>query len=261
MIRASAVEIRAGGARLLHDVDVAVRPGECVAIVGPNGAGKSTLGRILAGDLAPERGTVTLEGRALSSYAPRELARRVAVMRQQSLLSFPFTVREVVALGRVPHAGVVSRHSDARIVAQAIATVGLRRFADREFTTLSGGERQRTHLARHLAQIWYPVEDGGRYLILDEPTNHLDLGQQHAILETVKGMSRSGVGVLVVLHGLDLARRYADRVVVLDRGRVVDAGPPERVITPELVASVFGVRTTSVQLADGERHVFVSGAR
>jgi len=236
VIRAHQLTVHRGGRPVVREVDVEVRPGEVLAVLGPNGAGKSTLLEALAGGLRPAGGTVLLDDRPLRRFGARELARHRAVLPQHSALAFPFTVTEVVALGRSPHGD-----RDARtVVGGCLDLAGIRGLADRSYATLSGGEQQRVHLARVLAQL-----HGGpspRFLLLDEPVNHLDPAHQHHVLAVARGIARcEQVGVLAVLHDLNLAAAYADRLAVLVEGRVVACGSPREVLTPALLRSAFGL--------------------
>jgi iron complex transport system ATP-binding protein len=241
MLEASAVAVAIGPARLLDAVSLCIAPGEVVAIIGPNGAGKSTLLRVLCGDLMPEDGEVRLLGRPLPTWPVQEQARRRAVLPQQSTLAFAFTAREVVLLGRAPHSGGAAGPRDRAIADAALDVVDAAHLADRWYTTLSGGEQQRVHLARVLAQIWEPIDGQPRFLLLDEPTNSLDLAHQHCTLALARQWSRQGVGVALVLHDLNLAAQYADRLALLHNGRVVAAGTPADVLTPPQIAAVFGL--------------------
>lgn len=232
---------RIGRAVLLDGVDVEVRPGRVTAVVGANGAGKSTLLRLLSGEWRPTSGSVSLEGRSLDDVAPRELARRRAVMPQSSTLTFPFKVMEVVLLGRTPHVRGREGPVDRAAAWSALERAGAEHLADRRYPTLSGGERQRVDFARALAQIWEPRSDAGRYLLLDEPTSSLDLARQHELLMGVRAFAQPDVGVLVVLHDLNLAARYADDLLVLVDGRLAARGAPWSVLTPELIREAFGL--------------------
>jgi iron complex transport system ATP-binding protein len=240
MLKADNIGVTFGSAEVLRGPSLAVAPGEVVAVLGPNGAGKSTLLAVLAGSLRPQRGTATLEGRALAAWSPRALALRRAVLAQQSELAFGFSVLEVVLLGRSPHAGTSTRDADLAVAEACLAEAEVAHLAGRVYTTLSGGERQRVQLARVLAQIDFPAGSGEpRYLLLDEPTASLDLAHQHATLRTARRAAARGIGVLAILHDLNLAAVYADRLVVLSRGQLAAEGPPGPVLTEALVREVF----------------------
>jgi iron complex transport system ATP-binding protein len=229
------------GRTLLDGVSFELAAGELLAVVGPNGAGKSTLLKLLSGDLAPTSGRVAIDGRPLDAFSGRQQAQRRAVLPQASSLAFPFRVHEVVLMGRTPHARGVPRREDHDVAHEALVHAGAERFADREYPTLSGGEKQRVQLARVLAQIWEPPAGGSRYLFLDEPTNNLDLGHQHHTLRVARTFAKEGTAVVAVLHDLNLAAQYADRMLLLHRGRPHALGAPEEVLTPDALAVTFGV--------------------
>ncbi len=226
-----------GDREVLHGVDVAARDGELVALVGPNGAGKSTLLRVLAGLLAPSAGTVAIGDADLLALDRGAVARRVAVVPQVFETLFPFTVREVVALGRTARLGAFGslRTADVRAIDRALADLGSTALADRRIDRISGGERQRAVLAMALAQE-------SEVLLLDEPTAHLDPAHQRATLEHVARLARDRrLAVVAVLHDLNLASALATRIVVLSDGAVVRDGEPRGVLTGALVREVFGL--------------------
>ncbi|NYV77478.1 ABC transporter ATP-binding protein [Streptomyces sp. UH6] len=233
-LRADRVVRRAGDKVLVDGVTLTLRPGETVGLLGPNGSGKSTLLRMLAGVLAPTSGVVTLDGRPLPAVGRRVTARRVATVEQHAHTQTELTVREVVALGRIPHrrAWTPATAADADAVAEALERVGLTGRAGQSWHTLSGGERQRAQIARALAQE-------PRELLLDEPTNHLDIHHQLDLLDLVAGLP---VTTVIALHDLNLAAMYCDRLLVLREGRAVTEGTPAEVLTPALIERVHGVR-------------------
>ncbi|PEN07740.1 heme ABC transporter ATP-binding protein [Longimonas halophila] len=240
MLSLSDITVQIGGSTLIHQVDLTVQPGTLTAVVGPNGAGKTTLLRVASGELTPSTGTVSMDDQPLAACSNREVARRRAVLAQQSHLRFAFPVLQVVLMGRTPHLNGAETARDWQIAESALAAVGLADFAERSFPTLSGGEQQRVQLARALAQIWTPPPSGNRYLLLDEPTASLDLAHQHRVLTTAAQRAQDGVGVLAILHDLNLAAQYADQVVMLRDGQVYESGAPAEVLTPSAVQSVFG---------------------
>ncbi|WP_329057528.1 ABC transporter ATP-binding protein [Amycolatopsis sp. NBC_01480] len=228
------VTVSAAGRALVEDVTLDAPAGRFVGLLGPNGSGKSTTLRAVYHVLKPATGAVLLDGRPLDAFAPRERARAIAAVAQESHTEFDFTVAEVVAMGRLPHHGLLDRATaaDQDICAAALRQVGLADLAGRGVLTLSGGERQRVLIARALAQQ-------PKILVLDEPTNHLDIRHQLEVLALVR---QSGPTVLAALHDLNLAAATCDTVHVLDGGRLVASGTPADVLTPELLADVFGVR-------------------
>jgi iron complex transport system ATP-binding protein len=233
-ICARGVSVDLGGARVLDSVDVTVATGEWLSIVGPNGAGKSTLVRRLAG-LVGGPGEVRLDGRPVDSLSPRDRARLVAVVPQRPLVPPGMTVAEYVLLGRTAHIPALraESRSDVAAAARAVDQLDLRPFVDRTLDDVSGGERQRVFLARALAQD-API------LLLDEPTTALDVGHQQEVLELVDRLrTERGLTVLTTMHDLTLAGQYADRLVLLDRGRVVVEGPAETVLTEENLSRYY----------------------
>jgi iron complex transport system ATP-binding protein len=232
LIEARALEARRGGAIQLHGVDLRVRAGEVVAIVGPNGAGKSTLLAALSGDLPCSSGVVEVVGEPLASHPPAQLARRRAVLPQQVTVAFPFTVDEVVRMGRAPWSDTSGPGEDDLAVAAAMADCDVVGLADRPFPSLSGGEQARVSLARVLAQQ-------AQLLLLDEPMAALDLRHQDQVFGVLRRRAQAGDGIVVVLHDLTAAAASADRVVLLDRGEVVADDSPERTLHPGLLAEVY----------------------
>jgi iron complex transport system ATP-binding protein len=231
-VEARGVSVQLGANRVLDAVDLDARAGEVLALVGPNGAGKSTLLGVLSGDRPVVTGTVGIDGEPLGSWTGRELALRRAVLPQQTSVSFPFSVEEVVRMGRAPWAGTPNGARDDGVVASVMARAEVEHLAGRSFPTLSGGERARVALARVLAQE-SPV------LLLDEPTAALDLHHQELVLQTARERAATGDAVVVVLHDLGLAAAHADRIAVLAGGHKVADGPPGAVLQPELLSAVY----------------------
>ncbi|MET0725951.1 MAG: ATP-binding cassette domain-containing protein [Leifsonia sp.] len=224
--------------RLIIDgVDCTLPQGSFGALVGPNGAGKSTLLHLIASIERAAGGEIDFDGASLPRMRRRERARMVAVAEQQSGTELDLGVFDVVMLGRTPHRGALAAPTakDAAIVHRALQDVGATDFTTRRFHSLSGGERQRVTLARALAQE--PA-----LLLADEPTNHLDIRSQLSALSLLAELARGGITVLAALHDLSHAAAYADQVIVLAGGRVVAAGAPSAVLTPDLILDVYGVR-------------------
>ena len=251
MLQARDVRVVLGDAEVLRRVSLAVAPGQVVAVVGPNGAGKSTLLNVLSGSLRPHAGSVCMEDYPLATWTPRALARRRAVLPQHQELSFAFRALEVVLLGRLPHFDASSPETDLEVARACLAVTEAEHLAERIYTTLSGGERQRVQLARVLAQIHCTDSEqdlAGRYLLLDEPTSCHGHAQQHAIIEVARRAAERGAGAVVILHDLDLAARYGDRIVVLAGGRVLSEGAPEKVLTELTVRRAFGLSASVTPL-------------
>ncbi|MCZ7598610.1 MAG: ATP-binding cassette domain-containing protein [Gammaproteobacteria bacterium] len=220
---------------------LSLEPGELVAVVGPNGAGKSTLLKALAGQIVPDAGEARLDGAALARLPRRALARRRAVLARDARVSFGFAVHDVVMFGRSPFFDGVESDADRRIVRGVIERMGLTSLAARPCNRLSGGEQQRVHIARAVAQA---SRAGGecaesRFMLLDEPTSSLDIRHQHAVLAFLREQLDTGVGLLLVIHDLNLAALYADRVVIIDDGRIAADGAPATVLRENLPRDCF----------------------
>ena len=230
------IRVRYGRREALRGVSLTAEPGEVTAIVGPNGSGKSTLLGAIDGTL-PHQGHVRLNGLDVSGQPAWKLAATRAVLPQASRLAFPFTVIEVVRIG--VQAGTSGDRPEVPM--QALARVGLAHYADRLFQDLSGGEAQRVMLARVLAQVWAPVEDGApRWLLLDEPVSSLDIAHQLQVMEIARDFARGGGGVLAVMHDLNLTALFADRIAVLAEGQLVAFGTPAEVLTDDTLSRAYG---------------------
>ncbi|MER7778574.1 ABC transporter ATP-binding protein [Streptomyces sp. NPDC096191] len=249
------ITLTAGARHLVRDVSLTASAGEVIGLVGPNGSGKSSLLRAVYRVLRPDTGTVRVDGADTWSMPARRLARTMAAVVQDSAADFDLAVREVVAMGRTPHKRMLAGDTaeDAAVIDDALAAVDASRLADRPFDRLSGGERQRVLIARALAQR--PA-----LLVLDEPTNHLDIRHQLDVLDVLRRLPAT---VLLALHDLNLAAYYCDRLHVLREGEVVASGPPAEVLTPSLLADVYGVvGEVSVHPRTGAPQVtFVPGER
>ena len=237
MLRTQNLQIRRGRKVVLTDITLELKPGEVLGVLGPNGAGKSTLLGALCGELRAHQGSVWLDERELSDWTGTSRAQRLAVLPQVSTLDFAFRVEEVVGMGRLPHQS--GRVRDDEIVAAALHAADAGHLSGRSYLALSGGERQRVHLARVLAQLW-PGE-AGQTLLLDEPTSMLDPLHQHTTLQAVREFADRGAAVLVILHDLNLAARYCDRLLLLEGGRPVALDTPAQVLRPEPLKAVFGL--------------------
>ena len=257
-LRAENVSLRLGGRQALQAVSLEVAPGTVTALVGPNGAGKSSLLRILSGELEPCDGRVTLDGQPLHLFQVRELARLRSVMGQSAIIAFDFLVEEVLAMGWL------GRPADFRpALLDVVARCELGALLGQHFNHLSGGERQRVQFARALLQVWRREEaapaarrssqtrrgrrrpDAGRearYLLLDEPTANLDLSHELLALRLARCASEDNLGVLMVLHDLNLAARFADRVALLADGALVSVGAPEEVFRDEALSGLYGTK-------------------
>lgn len=236
ILTAREVDVSLERTPILHNISFAVEAGTWVGVLGPNGSGKTTLLRSISGYL-PYAGSLRLYDREVASYEPRALARHLAFVRQNPSLSFDFTVEDLVLLGRSPHKGWLESYAprDRRAVREALARVALDGLAHRSVLSLSGGERQRVFLAQALVQE-------ADLLLLDEPTAHLDVHYQFEFMNRLHDLVHDGRTALAVFHDLELAARYADRLLVISAdGRLVQQGLPEEVLTSELIRTVFGM--------------------
>jgi iron complex transport system ATP-binding protein len=243
MFEAKNITIQIGAKKILDDVSLELKSGEVVALIGANGAGKSSLLKTFCGDLKPKSGEILLENRPLKSWYYHELARKRAVLSQYSEMNFPFTAQEVALLGRNPHIRGNESKKDLAIVKDALELVEANHLANQSYPTLSGGEKQRVQLARVLAQIWEKPEKSARYLFLDEPTSSLDLSHQHLTLQTARKFAKNETAVLVVLHDLNLAAQYADKIMILRNGKKFAFDTPKNVLTSEVIREVFEIET------------------
>ncbi len=251
------VRVRGKATPIIENVSLDVSPGEFVAIIGANGAGKSTILKALSGDMTPDHGQVVMNGRPLSQWRMKDRARVRAVLPQSSVLNAPFTALEIVLMGRAPHIRGIEHPRDYEIAREALTAAHVDHLEARSYTTLSGGERQRVQLARVLAQIWEPVEGNAQYLLIDEPTNNLDIAHQHSTLRIARRFAGEGVGVLAILHDLNLASQYADRVVIVNQGHIVAEGSAEAVFTPETIQQAFHISVTITTHPHLERPLIV----
>lgn len=231
------ISFSVSGKNILKNVNLQIRPGEFTAIVGPNGAGKSTLLKIISGELTPETGRMSINGKSFTELAVRDLALLRAVLPQHTSMTFPFTIEEIVSLGRWPHRA--SRTENKEIVRQAMLMTDTLHFCARYWHTLSGGERQRVMLARVIAQILPYNSATPRYLLLDEPTSSLDMARQQEVFSIVKQLCKQNIGVLAVVHDLNLAATFSDRIVFLKTGEVAAEGDITETFKEEIISSVY----------------------
>ncbi|KXF77428.1 iron ABC transporter [Paramesorhizobium deserti] len=239
MIEARNLSVAIGRKRIIENIDFQARPGELTAIVGPNGSGKTTLLRALSGDL-PFTGQASINSRPFETLKPWQMANIRAVLPQATSLAFPYTVREIVRLGLTSGYSGAGSHDIETLPDRALAMVDLEGFSGRFYQELSGGEQQRVQLARVLCQVWQPVLDGEpRYLFLDEPVSSLDIKHQLIIMRIAKSFAEEGGGVIAILHDLNLTAMFADRIVMMHRGRVDAAGEPRDMLSDDRILRVY----------------------
>ena len=231
-----AASVRLGSRVVLSGITAAIKAGEFVAVVGPNGAGKSTLLKLMAGLIAPETGYISLDDAALTSFARRDLAKRIAYLPQDRIVHWSLAADRVVALGRLPHRSFTAGESttDRAAIAAAMQRMDVVQFSDRPVATLSGGERARVLVARALAQQ-------AQYLIADEPAAGLDPAHSLALFQEFARLAEDGHAVLTALHDLSLAMRFATRVILLKDGKCLSDGPPANVLSRENLAAAFSI--------------------
>lgn len=241
MINARNLYWRAGQRALVEGIDLQLKPGELVAVLGANGAGKSSLLKILSGQWPMQDGDVELNGRSLSRFSRADLAKVRAVMPQSSPLHFPFQVWEVVALGRTPY-GRKRKAVEKKLALERLRLTGTDHLAERLFPTLSGGEMQRVQLARVLHQLLSSTAEQ-RYLFLDECTASLDPAHQHQVFQLVRQLTTQNIGVFAIVHDINLAAQYADKVLLMKTGRALALGPVKESLTSARIAEAFALRT------------------
>ncbi|MBB3103102.1 ABC transporter ATP-binding protein [Azomonas macrocytogenes] len=241
-LRAQGLHYQLGARTILEEVSFDVRPGDCIALLGANGAGKSTLLKILLGLLQPQAGQVRLNGRDLHEHSRQQVARQLAYVPQSHTPSFPFSVEQIVAQGRLPISGLgrAPSREDWQVVNQALADMQVEHLAGRVYTELSGGERQRVLIARALAQQT-------RLILLDEPITGLDYGHQLRLLKHLQHLAAQGYGILATTHRPEHALESANRALVLHQGRLLADGTPHEVVTAELIARLYQVEVRQIE--------------
>ena len=258
LIEARGLHVAYPGRAVIEGLDLALPARSLTALVGPNGCGKSTLLRALAGLAAPRAGQVLLDGTDVARIPPKRLARRVAMLPQGPVAPEGLSVRDLVRQGRYPHRPLLGGWSaqDAEAVAEALRLTRLEDLAERPLDALSGGQRQRAWIAMTLAQ-------GGEALLLDEPTTYLDIAHQEEVMALLRRLvDARGATVVAVLHDLNQAARFADRMVMMKAGAVVAEGPPQAVVTPERIAQVFDLPViVAPSPVDGAPMAIPTGAR
>jgi iron complex transport system ATP-binding protein len=239
VIRLEKVSAAPWGSILLEDISLTLDAGRVLGIIGPNGAGKSTLLKAISGDFPIAEGNLTLQGRPHGAWQPQDLARNMAFLPQLSLLNFPYTVQEVVLLGRIPHN--TGNAIDREVLDEVLAATDIESLRARLYTQLSGGEKQRVQLARIFAQVWDRDSLEGKLLLLDEPTAALDLNHQQQIAAVIAELAARGCATALVIHDVNVIAGIADQVLALRSGRQVAVGTPEQVLTESLFRDVFEV--------------------
>jgi iron complex transport system ATP-binding protein len=237
------------GKATIKDVFLEVERGEVVSLVGPNGAGKSTLIKCIDRILRPQRGTVLVDGKAASLMGSKDFSRMMGYVPQSTKEIFPYTVFDIVLMGRRPHIGWRVTGGDVKVVAKTLKFMGIEQFASRYFDELSGGEKQKIAMARAIVQE-------PEILLLDEPTSNLDIKHQLEVMRTVRLLvEKGGISAIMAMHDLNLASRFSDKIVMLKDGRVFEMGRPESVLIPENIEKVYGVRAEVIKDSTGRPYV------
>ncbi|TGM17405.1 heme ABC transporter ATP-binding protein [Leptospira meyeri] len=245
-IEAIDLDYQIGSKQILSKVDLEIVPGQLHVLIGRNGAGKSTLFHALCGDLNPQQGNVYLDGLDIKNYSKSELAKRRAVLTQETAITFPITSEEVIELGRHPHGKNVKRDKD--IVHTCLKITSSLDKKEQNYSTLSGGERQKINFGRILAQAW---ETPPRYIFLDEPVSALDIPNQYKTLNVCRHMANQGYAIFMILHDLNLAALYADTITLLHKGKIIKSGKPKEVLTLENLDTAFGMKARIITSPEG----------
>jgi iron complex transport system ATP-binding protein len=259
MLKIEGLGCLAGGKPVIQGITTEFLPGALHVILGPNGSGKSTFLKAFSGEWPMATGEIWYDGQPLRQLSKTVLSRRRAVMSQLPELHFPLRVDDIVMMGRYPHFPFRPSRHDTDICRAAMERLSILPLEGRDYLTLSGGERQRVQFARALTQIWDPPGDGCRYLFLDEPVSSLDIRYQHQLLEQVRVLVKEQIVIIAILHDLNLALQYADRILFMKEGRVAAEGPAARIVQPELIREVFGVEAHVLQNPFGPQPVIVYG--
>ena len=241
-INADSISIDLNGRSILNDVSIKIHQGEILSVIGPNGAGKSTLLKSLAGDIKPTSGAIHYDNKDISDVNIQERAFTRSVMSQLQAIAFDFSVKEIIEMGWVDRGESTYANEFENAVMDVVTKCGVKDLIRRNFNTLSGGEQRRIHFARTLLQLWRPSDSSDpKYLLLDEPTANLDLTYEVKLLNIVKEAANDGTGVMLVLHDLNLAAKFSNKIVLLDRGGVVKIGTPSEVLNSKILSKVYDI--------------------
>ncbi len=241
-IKADSINIDLGDRSILNDVSIKIHQGEILSVIGPNGAGKSTLLKSLAGDIKPTSGAIHYDNKDISDVNIQERAFTRSVMSQLQAIAFDFSVKEIIEMGWIDRGESAYATEFENAVMDVVTKCGVKDLISRNFNTLSGGEQRRIHFARTLLQLWRPSDSSDpKYLLLDEPTANLDLTYEVKLLNIVKEAANDETGVMLVLHDLNLAAKFSDKIVLLDKGSVVKIGTPSEVLNSKILSKVYDI--------------------
>ena len=236
------VSLKLDNRQILKDVSLEINEGDIVSVIGPNGAGKSTLLNVLTGDISPDSGDIIYDNKQLNKISIQERAFTRSVMSQMQTLVFNFNVKDVVEMGWLQR-GNSDFSSNFTMAFEAVTSeCNVHNLVHRKFNSLSGGEQRRVHFARTLLQLWRPSQSNDpRYLLLDEPTANLDLSSEMLLMNILKARASSNVGILVILHDLNLASHFADKIAIMKGGEIKAFGKPEEIMTDDFLTSIYEV--------------------
>jgi iron complex transport system ATP-binding protein len=246
MLKTENIHYSIGKKMILNGISAAFQPGEFNMILGPNGSGKSTFLKIFSGEINKYNGSVFYGNEKITTLKKEELAKHRAVMSQQPELSFPLMVEEVVMMGRYPHFTFNPGKKDINICHEVMERMNLISFKERNYLTLSGGEKQRVQYARVLAQIWQKPTEGYRYLFLDEPLTSLDINYQQEFLQIAREFTKADTILVAVIHDINLAIQYADKLFFLKEGELIAHGSPKDIVHEDLIKQVFNVEVSII---------------
>ena len=241
-IQANSIDINLNNRSILKDVSLSIEQGEILSVIGPNGAGKSTLLKSLAGDIKPTSGQISYDTKNIDDINIQERAFTRSVMSQLQAIAFDFSVKEIIEMGWVSRGESLYASEFEDAVIEVVAKCGVESLINRNFNTLSGGEQRRVHFARTLLQLWRPSNSTDpKYLLLDEPTANLDLTYEVKLLNIVKKASLEGTGVMLVLHDLNLAAKFSDKIALLNKGSIVKTGTPKEVLSSDILSGIYDI--------------------
>src|SRR5215831_13009384 len=246
MLSAAGISYRVNDKVLLHETDLSFESYRFHVIMGANGAGKSTLLKLLAGSLPPSSGTITFNDRELKRYSKKELATQRAVLSQHYSITFPITAYDIVLMGRYPYFYNNPTAHDIKICGQALEMMQAESFAERDYNTLSGGEAQKIQMSRVLAQIWEAGQGEEKILFLDEPVSHLDLKYQQQLLKVARDFCKRKVTVIAILHDINLALSFADRILFMKQGKICYEARQQQEVTADVIKTVFDVEASII---------------
>ena len=241
-IKSNGIDISLGGRKILNNISVEISIGEITSVIGPNGAGKSTLLKALAGDINPDMGSIFYDNKDLIDINIQERAFTRSVMSQLQPIAFDFSVREIIEMGWINRGESNYAQEFENAVMEIVLKCGVENLIHRNFNTLSGGEQRRIHFARTLLQLWRPSDaKDPKYLLLDEPTANLDLTYEVKMLNIIKEVANEGSGIMLVLHDLNLAAKYSDKIVLLSDGKIIKTGSPKDVFKAEILSEIYDI--------------------